>query len=357
MYKMGDHLLANSENIEVSFYEPGQCANNLIARYDKNSLKLNLETYRQTPVEQAHERYRFHPNRAAIFSNSPDFGLMKMVSPELEKFISNNTGLTPKGNVGSLNSPELSLFNLVSPEFEKVLASVQKTPTPTRNLRECNSVSQQREAYVQGFVEALQHIHNRQPQPGEIDSGKQELLSVSQPAPLTHSHSHESNWTRQVQAPNQTHYQIPLADNIYEMKSNTYGSESLDHQPELNQLVLNQTHEQHDFKVEEHQESQHIQTHSSSHFLPMPPIDLEVQEIVKRERKKQKNRVAASKCRKKKLEREAQLEVRVQQLKEKNIELGAVANALRQQVGELKQRVLEHVAFGCQLPEITTAAY
>ena len=92
-------------------------------------------------------------------------------------------------------------------------------------------------------------------------------------------------------------------------------------------------------------------------ILPLPPIDLELQEIVKRERKKQKNRVAASKCRKKKLEREAQLEVRVQQLKDKNIELNAVANALRQQVSELKQRVLEHVAYGCQLPSITTAAY
>ncbi|EDO34371.1 predicted protein, partial [Nematostella vectensis] len=90
---------------------------------------------------------------------------------------------------------------------------------------------------------------------------------------------------------------------------------------------------------------------------PLPPIDLELQEIVKRERKKQKNRVAASKCRRKKLEREAQLEVRVQQLKEKSIELNAVASALRQQVGELKQRVLEHVAFGCQLPAVTNSAY
>ena len=82
-------------------------------------------------------------------------------------------------------------------------------------------------------------------------------------------------------------------------------------------------------------------------MLPMPPIDLEVQEIVKRERKKLKNRVAASKCRKKKLEREAQLEVRVQHLKDKNIELNALANALRQQAGELKQRIMDHVNSGC----------
>lgn len=82
-------------------------------------------------------------------------------------------------------------------------------------------------------------------------------------------------------------------------------------------------------------------------MLPLPPIDLEVQEIVKRERKKLKNRVAASKCRKKKLEREAQLEVRVQHLKDKNIELNALSNALRQQATELKQRIMEHMSSGC----------
>eukprot|EP00112_Aurelia_sp_Birch-Aquarium-sp1_P014395 Seg3104.3 transcript_id=Seg3104.3/GoldUCD/mRNA.D3Y31 product="Transcription factor AP-1" protein_id=Seg3104.3/GoldUCD/D3Y31 len=97
------------------------------------------------------------------------------------------------------------------------------------------------------------------------------------------------------------------------------------------------------------QQQQHLENDNNSglSILPMPPIDLEVQEIVKRERKKLKNRVAASKCRKKKLEREAQLEVRVQHLKEKNIELNALANALRQQAGELKQRIMEHMNSGC----------
>ena len=90
------------------------------------------------------------------------------------------------------------------------------------------------------------------------------------------------------------------------------------------------------------------ETNATLAMLPLPPIDLEVQEIVKRERKKLKNRVAASKCRKKKLEREAQLEVRVQHLKEQNIELNALANALRQQAGELKQRIMDHVNAGCQ---------
>eukprot|EP00794_Sanderia_malayensis_P017224 gene17224-18945_t len=85
---------------------------------------------------------------------------------------------------------------------------------------------------------------------------------------------------------------------------------------------------------------------SNSHYQP---IDLELQEMVKRERKKLRNRVASSKCRKRKLEREARLDQRVKDLKEKNIELGAVANALKQQVCDLKQRVMDHVNEGCQI--------
>ena len=95
--------------------------------------------------------------------------------------------------------------------------------------------------------------------------------------------------------------------------------------------------------------SGHQNVHTSPQVFPLPPIDLQVQEIVKRERKKQKNRVAASKCRKKKLEREAQLEVRVQELRERNIELTALASALKNQLTNLKQHVMEHIACGCHV--------
>ncbi|XP_028406022.1 transcription factor atf21-like [Dendronephthya gigantea] len=91
------------------------------------------------------------------------------------------------------------------------------------------------------------------------------------------------------------------------------------------------------------------QVETSPQMFPLPPIDLQVQEIVKRERKKQKNRVAASKCRKKKLEREANLEVRVQQLRERNIELSSIASTLKNQLNDLKQHVMEHMACGCHV--------
>lgn len=82
---------------------------------------------------------------------------------------------------------------------------------------------------------------------------------------------------------------------------------------------------------------------------PMSPINMESQERIKLERKRQRNRVAASKCRKRKLERIARLEDRVKVLKGENTELASLASKLKQQVCSLKEQVLEHVQNGCQI--------
>uniref|UniRef100_T1ITD4 BZIP domain-containing protein n=1 Tax=Strigamia maritima TaxID=126957 RepID=T1ITD4_STRMM len=57
---------------------------------------------------------------------------------------------------------------------------------------------------------------------------------------------------------------------------------------------------------------------------PMSPINMESQEKIKLERKRQRNRIAASKCRKRKLERISRLEDKVRILKGENSELGNV---------------------------------
>uniref|UniRef100_A0A3Q3IXN1 Transcription factor Jun n=1 Tax=Monopterus albus TaxID=43700 RepID=A0A3Q3IXN1_MONAL len=61
----------------------------------------------------------------------------------------------------------------------------------------------------------------------------------------------------------------------------------------------------------------------------LSPIDMETQERIKAERKRLRNRVAASKCRKRKLERISRLEERVKNLKSQNTELVSSANVLR----------------------------
>ncbi|XP_031552926.1 transcription factor AP-1-like [Actinia tenebrosa] len=356
---MGDHVYRSYDNMDVLFYEqqtPTQSGGNF-NKYDKSAMRLNLRPTQLTGQEN--HRPINGKSATGMFHHSPDMGIFKMVSPELERFIGSNTGLTPKGNPVQPSSPEFPLFSLVSPEFEKILASIQnKTPTPTRILREGNSVAKQREVYVQGFAEALQHIHDQQ-QHTHLEHGNNEHVKIQyQQQQMSVPGTVSYGWTDRRQDSHQNYESMSKENPQCDMEAMHYVSSvepSEDSQNALDSTYnqMEQINEPNEHKLDETP----LRRNQNLNVLPLPPIDLELQEIVKRERKKQKNRVAASKCRRKKLEREAQLEVRVQQLKEKNIELNAVASALRQQVGELKQRVLEHVAFGCQLPTVTTAAY
>lgn len=82
---------------------------------------------------------------------------------------------------------------------------------------------------------------------------------------------------------------------------------------------------------------------------PLSPINMEEQEKIKVERKRLRNRLAATKCRKRKLERIARLEDKVRELKNENNGLSGTAGMLREQVEQLKVRVREHARHGCQL--------
>merc|ERR1712038_2017768 len=79
------------------------------------------------------------------------------------------------------------------------------------------------------------------------------------------------------------------------------------------------------------------------------PIDMVSQEKIKLERKRQRNRLAASKCRKRKLERIDQLELKVRDLKGENAELANVVKKLKESVYSLKREVMEHAKSGCQI--------
>merc|ERR1712172_28615 len=67
------------------------------------------------------------------------------------------------------------------------------------------------------------------------------------------------------------------------------------------------------------------------------------------DRKRQRNRLAASKCRKRKLERISQLDDRVAGLKNENADLAAVVKKMKAGVALLKQEVIEHVNSGCDI--------
>lgn len=77
--------------------------------------------------------------------------------------------------------------------------------------------------------------------------------------------------------------------------------------------------------------------------------DPQLQEQLKAERKKMRNRIAASKCRKRKLQKEAELEDKVKILKKKNTDLSSQLLGLRDEVKELKVKIMTHVNAGCNI--------
>merc|ERR1712126_482038 len=89
----------------------------------------------------------------------------------------------------------------------------------------------------------------------------------------------------------------------------------------------------------------------------MSPIDMETQEKIKLDRKRMRNRLAASKCRKRKLERISQLDERVAALKNENADLAAVVKKMKAGVALLKQEVIEHVNSGCEIRMTDSGTY
>ena len=354
------------EASDTPFYQDEGISSHIISPYlfDKSTLHLNLQTLAEDPKIGDLKK---HATSSDL--RSPDLGLLKLGSPELEKMI-----MSLQGNV-TAGPNSSSLFN----------ASVH-APVHTEH---------DHEPYSRGFTDALQDLHDRQitressslidladnaaestdPFLGHSTTGNGSSFFTTVPTSTLRTSADtvafSSNSSR-VDASdffpgNGTAFPPIKGGAIYPYSgSGTSGYTTLYSYPSenapysayhefnmenaatlrafasYNSALAQEKAELSGYKLEN--QAQLVSDHGA-----LQPIDLEVQEIVKRERKKQRNRIASSKCRKRKLEREARLETRVKELKERNIELNAVANALKQQVCDLKQRVMDHVNEGCQI--------
>jgi hypothetical protein len=81
---------------------------------------------------------------------------------------------------------------------------------------------------------------------------------------------------------------------------------------------------------------------------PISPIDMAAQERIKIERKRARNRLAATRCRNRKLERIATLQDQADRLRSTNAQLAAEVGRLRSTVYQLRRDVARHSAAGCQ---------
>ncbi|XP_026161219.1 transcription factor Jun [Mastacembelus armatus] len=244
-----------------------------------------------------------------------------------------------------LTSPDVGLLKLASPELERLIIQssnglITTTPTPTQFLCPKN-VTDEQEGFAEGFVRALAELHHQHmpatnnvsvtsaPQPNAAlppvssvaDSPVYEDLNTFNPAIST------------VSAPNYTSSAPTMSFPAAPPQLPMYGQPPSAQLPRLTAL----------------KEEPQTVPEMPGETPPLSPIDMESQERIKAERKRMRNRIAASKCRKRKLERISRLEEKVKTLKSQNSELASTANMLREQVAQLKQKVMNHVNSGCQL--------
>ena len=94
-------------------------------------------------------------------------------------------------------------------------------------------------------------------------------------------------------------------------------------------------------------------TMSQEMLRQIVPADMKTMEFMKVERKKARNRIAASKCRLRRLQRESDLQEKVRRLKDHNQELNNELNSLREKVHNLKRVLMKHMRTGCsvELPQ------
>jgi hypothetical protein len=90
-------------------------------------------------------------------------------------------------------------------------------------------------------------------------------------------------------------------------------------------------------------------SHNMTELQRVVPADLHTQEQMKEERKKARNRIAASKCRLRRLQRESELQGKVRTLKERNQELNSEVGDLKEQINNLKRALIQHMKGGCHV--------
>ncbi|XP_001663792.2 transcription factor AP-1 isoform X2 [Aedes aegypti] len=208
-----------------------------------------------------------------------------------------------------ITSPDLQVLKLVSPELEKIIinSAALPTPTPSSILYPTKATTEQ-EQFAKGFDEALLSMREKD-NINKMNNNNNNNKSINNNASTT----------------------IAAISAISTATTTTHNTMSGGDITYTDLGVI--------------KEEPQIVPQSS----PMSPIDMENQERIKLERKRLRNRVAASKCRKRKLERISKLEDKVKDLKTQNNELHSIVFNLKQHVIQLKQQVVDHANSGCTI--------
>lgn len=245
-----------------------------------------------------------------------------------------------EGN-GLLNSPDMGLMNLASLDLERLIQSNAMAATsPAGGHCLYPKMPMVEQEFTDGFVMALEDLHKQ----NQLNGGGGMKMGSGPTGASVHP-------------PEPSHSSVYVTLNNYVNDAVAYNPEPVSYPPlptNMAQESTYPTHRPHDVK-DEPQRVPEVTSFGDS--PPLSPINMDNQERIKAERKKLRNRIAASKCRKRKLERISRLEEKVKNLKTQNTDLASAASVLRKQVAQLKQKVMSHVNSGCQLLPYHVQAY
>ncbi|CAL8309152.1 unnamed protein product [Lota lota] len=262
-----------------------------------------------------------------------------------------------------LTSPDVGLLKLGSPELERLIIQssnglITTTPTPTQFICPKN-VTDEQEGFAEGFVRALAELHHQHMPNGTSVSvtSAPPAASVNNavpPPPVSSAAGattvYNNNSTMRSDSP------VYEDLNTFNPAISTVSAPNYTTSPPTISFsaapqlpMYGQQHSAPLPRITALKEEPQTVPEMPGETPPLSPINMESQERIKAERKRMRNRIAASKCRKRKLERISRLEDKVKNLKCQNSELSSTANMLREQVAQLKQKVMNHVNSGCQL--------
>lgn len=253
-----------------------------------------------------------------------------------------------------LTSPDVGLLKLASPELERLIIQssnglITTTPTPTQFLCPKN-VTDEQEGFAEGFVRALAELHH-QHMPNVTSAPQTTINNTMTPAS---SIAGGAVYSSAMRADPPVYADLNTFNPAISSAPSAAPSFSTAN-PAMSYTTAPQQHTMGTQLPVQHPRLQALKEEPQTvpempgETPPLSPINMESQERIKAERKRMRNRIAASKCRKRKLERISRLEDKVKNLKSQNSELASTANMLREQVAQLKQKVMNHVNSGCQL--------
>jgi transcription factor AP-1 len=283
-----------------------------------------------------------------------------------------NSASSKKSRVQNLlTSPDVQMLKLTSPELEKFLNQnpTLATPTPTGYIFP-KSVTEEQVMYAKGFEEALEHLRSAESThtPQSLTGTTNEAANAAAASTLASLSNVAASTLASMKTVNPTPLTVPqpparlplppatvplpviLPPSVLPSgpssrpgsgASGSYESESYS----MGDGLKIKDEPSDDASLSGGEDYMNYGSLGTN----LSPIDMEDQEKIKLERKRLRNRLAATKCRKRKLERISHLDERVKGLKTENSDLVAVVKKLKQSVALLKQEVIEHVNQGCEM--------